>query len=157
MYHLRHRRRRHNRGYASAGDASGTETEGVNNVENPRTRIRGYHPVNPEVPYDPTAQWVDSTQNIPGATRERFVVVLRRLKFIFYKVVKATIHCRIYLLFFCPLDKEDLTKTSGHDRGRKIFINPSQICKFCFTKNYAITDHLLVASIGQINQCRVHS
>ncbi|XP_046854769.1 uncharacterized protein LOC124447814 [Xenia sp. Carnegie-2017] len=67
----RHRRRRHNRGYASAGDASGTETEGVSNVENPRTRIRGYHPVNPEVPYDPTAQWVDSTQNIPGATRER--------------------------------------------------------------------------------------
>lgn len=100
MYHLRHRRRRHNRGYASAGDASGTETEGVNSVENPRTRIRGYHPVNPEVPYDPTAQWVDSTQNIPGATRERFVVVLRRLKFIFYKVEKATIHCRIYLLFF---------------------------------------------------------
>ncbi|CAB4044507.1 Hypothetical predicted protein, partial [Paramuricea clavata] len=66
----RHRRRRNNRGYASAGDASGTETEGANYTERPRTRSRGYY-TETEDPYDSTAQWVDSTQNIHQAARER--------------------------------------------------------------------------------------
>jgi hypothetical protein len=66
----RHRRRRNNRGYASAGDASGTETEVANYTERPRTKSRGYY-TETEDPYDSTAQWVDSTQNIHQASRER--------------------------------------------------------------------------------------
>ena len=67
----RHRRRRNNRGYASAGDASGTETEGANYPDRSRpVRTRGYY-TETEEPYDSTAQWVDSTHNLHQASRER--------------------------------------------------------------------------------------